>query len=196
MRARALSFSVIVTAASLSLPFSGCGKGAPRTVSDKPVLVINNLQLNKEELRQEYQADSLMKHEPSTAQGEPEWVSRVIERELLVQEAQRLGLDRDPAFMHSIERFWKEVLIKLLLDRKGREISGGVQVYEPEIEAYYRKLAEEKSGMPIEPLSQLRQDLRREVRQKKEMEALEQWINSLREKSKIVIDQESLKELN
>ena len=137
-----------------------------------------------------------MKHEPSTAQGEPEWVSRVIERELLVQEAQRLGLDRDPAFMHSIERFWKEVLIKLLLDRKGREISGEVQVYEPEIEAYYKKLAEEKSGTPIEPLSQLRQDLRREVRQKKEMEALEQWINSLREKSKIVIDQESLKELS
>ena len=196
MRARALSFLSIVVAASLSLLFSGCGKGTPGTVSDKLVLTINNLQLNKGELRQEYQADSLMKHEPSTAQGEPEWVSRVIERELLVQEAQRLGLDRDPAFMHSIERFWKEVLIKLLLDRKGREISGEVQVYEPEIEAYYKKLAEEKSGTPIEPLSQLRQDLRREVRQKKEMEALEQWINSLREKSKIVIDQESLKELS
>ena len=196
MRARALSFSVIVVAASLSLPFSGCGKGTSQTVSDKPVLTVNNLQLNKEELRQEYQADSLMRHEPSTAQGEPEWVSRLVERELLVQEAQRLGLDRDPAFMHSIERFWKEVLIKLLLDRKGREISEQVQVYEPEVEAYYKKLAEEKSGTPIEPLSQLRQDLRRQVRQKKEMEALEQWVNGLREKSKIMIDQESLKELS
>lgn len=190
------SFLYFLAAASLWLPFSSCEKQAAGTVSDKPALIVNHLRLNQEELKQEYQTASLMRHEAPLSQGqEPEWVSRLIERELLVQEAQRLGLDRQEAFMRSVERFWKEVLIKTLIERKGREIGEEAHVYEPEIEAYYKKLTEENSGKPVEPLSLLREDIRREVRRMKEMDAMEQWIAGLRERAKIVVDQESLREL-
>ena len=177
----------------MPLIFSGCSQKSAQALTEKPALVINKLELSREELKQEYRMNSSATHEASATKGEePEWLSRLIERELLVQEAQRLGLDRDPDFMRTIERFWKEALIKLLLDRKSEEIGSRIHVYEPEIEGAYKKLTEENGGAPVEPLSQLREEFRREVRQKKETEAMEHWINELREKAKIVVDRESV----
>ena len=41
-----------------------------------------------------------------------------IGKQLLIQEAQRQGLDRNRTFMKTIERNWKQTLIKELLDRE------------------------------------------------------------------------------
>lgn len=123
---------------------SGCGSGASEAEVQKPALVVNDLRLTPAELNQELAVTAVSPHEfaPSTGE-EPEWLNRLIQRELLVQEAQRLGLDREPDFMRTIERFWKEALIKLLIERKAKEISATTHVYEPEIEASYKRMAQE-----------------------------------------------------
>jgi restriction endonuclease Mrr len=41
-----------------------------------------------------------------------------IRKQILIQEAQRQGLDREKTFMKTIERYWKQALIKELLDKK------------------------------------------------------------------------------
>lgn len=46
-----------------------------------------------------------------------------IRRQLLIQEAQRQGLDKSKSFMKTIERYWKQTLIKELLDVETRRIS-------------------------------------------------------------------------
>ncbi len=177
----------------LFLQLAGCGSKDAGAGGKKPALVVNKLQLTQEELKKEYQSSLLSGHPfQETKSQEPEWLSRVIERELLVQEAQRLGLDRNPDFMKTIERFWKEALIKTLLDRKTEEIGGRIHVYEPEIEAAYKKMTEENAGKPLEPLSELRGEIRREIRQNKETEAMELWVSELRREAKIVTDEESL----
>ena len=130
----------------------------------KPVLVINDLNLTAEDLRREIERAPVEPALPSP-EGEPEWLTRVIERELIVQEGRRMGLDREPEFMRSIERFWKEALLKQVLRRKAREISSQVQLYEPA------------------------------VRQQKEADAMEEWMAGLRQHAKIEVDRQALEKI-
>ena len=174
--------------------FSSLGEKTAQAASEKPAVTVNKLQLTQEELRQEYQTASRSTHGVSGAKAEePEWLSRVIERELLVQEAQRLGLDRERDFMRTIERFWKEALIKLLLDHKAEEIGARTHVYDPEIEAAYKKMLEQEGTAP--PIEEVREEIKRDLLGRKETQAMEEWIQELRAKAKIVVDSESVKEL-
>lgn len=58
----------------------------------------------------------------------------LVLKELLIQEAQRAGVDREEAFRKSIQNFYEQSLSKILLDRKFAEIE--VQVTPDEIDRY------------------------------------------------------------
>lgn len=47
----------------------------------------------------------------------------IIIRKVLIQEAQRQGLDKQKPFMREIERYWEQSLIKLLLKKKSEEMA-------------------------------------------------------------------------
>lgn len=174
---------------------SGCHSQVGEAAGEKPAVIINDLHLTAGELEQEKGNLNYPAQEVPVGKEEPEWLSRLIERELLVQEAQRMGLDREPEFMKTIEQFWKEALIKLLLDRKIQEISDRIHVYDPEIETRYQKLAKE-AGAAAAPLSELREDIQQALREEKQQEAMEQWVNELRSKSRVVINEEALGKLS
>ena len=122
-----------------ALALTGCG-GSSEAGGQPVALRVNTLTLTSQELAQERRLASSYSHGFNGPDEEPAWLTSLIEQELLVQEAQRLGLDRQPAFMRTIEHFWKEALIKQLVERKAREISESVHVYGPQIEAYYQRL--------------------------------------------------------
>lgn len=46
----------------------------------------------------------------------------IIEKKVLLLEAQRQGLDRNPEFMKMVERFWEQSLLRSLLNKKSEEI--------------------------------------------------------------------------
>jgi hypothetical protein len=46
----------------------------------------------------------------------------IIQKKVLLLEAQRRGLDRDPQFMKMVERFWEQSLLRSLLDTRSEEI--------------------------------------------------------------------------
>ncbi len=173
---------------------AGCGSRPDGTEGQKPVLRVNDLKLTTEDLQREVEMAGEGIERPSA--GEPEWLSRVIERELIVQEGRQMGLDREPEFMRSIERFWKEALLKQVVRRKAREISAQVQVYEPEIEEHYRLwLKAQKAGTAVEPLETKRPEIERAIRQQKEADAMEQWVTGLRARAKIEVDHQALEKL-
>lgn len=69
-----------------------------------------------------------------------------IREEILVQEAQRQGLDRNKTFMKAIERYWKQTLIKELLQKETKAIQGEVtsenkrkETIDAWVEALYKK---------------------------------------------------------
>jgi len=46
-----------------------------------------------------------------------------IKKQILIQEAQRQGLDRKKSFMKTIERYWEQTLIKELLNEEFKRIT-------------------------------------------------------------------------
>lgn len=180
---------------AIAFCFSGCDSRQAGAENEKPVVSINQLHLSEGDLREEVKTRVVIPYgvEASDEKG-PEWLNQLIDRELLVQEAQRLGLDREQEFMRTIEHFWKQALIKQLITQKGREINANLHIYEPQIEAYYKKLAQEKGGA-LESLSVLRKEIVRTLQEEVADKAMEDWLTDLRKQADISVDQEAIKKL-
>ncbi|HEB70695.1 MAG TPA: hypothetical protein ENI88_13920 [Desulfobulbus sp.] len=61
-------------------------------------------------------------------------LNSVITRELLIQEAQRLGIDREESFRKSLKNYYEQSLIKILTDREYKKLQ--IDVSEKEVDAY------------------------------------------------------------
>jgi len=169
--------------------FAGCSSDKDNPDS-KVVAQINRYKMTAGDIRYEfknapYDEIALLKKED----GRREYIKGLIEKEVLLQEAQRKGIDREKDFMKSIESYWEQALLRILLERKSKEISGLIHVYDNEIEEYYRDSGEDT------PLSKVKNEIRGILRQKKETEAMAAWIDELKKGSYIKIDEEVLKSL-
>ncbi len=60
----------------------------------------------------------------------------LVTRKVLVEEAQREGLDKQQSFMREIERYWEQSLLKLLLKKKIEELSSSLRNEEERQEAF------------------------------------------------------------
>lgn len=78
--------------------------------------------------------DSLYAAKPVQIEGKTEFVSALITKELMIQEALKEGIDKDPAFRKAIQNFYEQSLIKLLMDRKFSKLP--VQVSESDVDQY------------------------------------------------------------
>ncbi len=78
--------------------------------------------------------DSLYAAKPVQIEGKAEFISALITKELMIQEAQKEGIDKDPAFRKAIQNYYEQSLIKLLMDRKFSKLP--VLVSEGDIDQY------------------------------------------------------------
>ena len=95
---------------------SGCRAKTPQ----KEVIArIGNYSLYKEDLLAE-----LSFYPPDYRNKIPkeQLLQEIIQKKVLLLEAQREGLDKDPNFMKMVERFWEQSLLRSLLDKKSQEI--------------------------------------------------------------------------
>ena len=53
-----------------------------------------------------------------TAESRQNFLSALIDRKLLLQYAQKEGFDKETSFLQTIERFWEQSLLKIVLDKK------------------------------------------------------------------------------
>ena len=165
---------------------AGCSAG--NNGPDKKVAVeINKYKMTVEDIKYEFknapydEADLL-----KTDKGRRKYLDGLIDKEVLLQEAQRHGIDREKDFMKSIENYWEQALLRILLERKSKEISGLIHVYDNEIEDYYRD-----SGEKL-PLSKVKNEITDIIKQKKETDAMNAWIEELKKKSYIKVNGEVL----
>lgn len=101
-----LMIAILVTAVFVGYYFPRPGK------SGEVALKINKLEVTADEYR-DYAAER-----PYAGEDFREIVDSLVTRELLVQEAKRLNMDKEEAFRKSIERFYEQSLAKTLLERK------------------------------------------------------------------------------
>ncbi len=82
-----------------------------RNIPGEAAIVINDRTVTSTEFESLY---SQQQH----GQSKTDFINSLITKELLIQESRRLGIDKDESFRKSIQNFYEQSLIKLLIDRK------------------------------------------------------------------------------
>ncbi|MCF7908631.1 MAG: hypothetical protein K9L86_07175 [Candidatus Omnitrophica bacterium] len=161
----------------------GCG------LADKehPVITIGNIEVSKQEFKQALNS-SLSRS--SDVESQRDFLDQFISRKLILNEAERLGLDKDPEFLKDVQLFWEQSLLKLALSKKIKELAVGIQVNDQDIRRYYKK--NKDSQFPEKELAQVYDQIKWVILNEKQREAINQWAESLKTKVKINIDYEGL----
>ena len=100
----------------------------------KPYISVNDRIISEEEF------SSLLAHKPSYMSRDL-FAESLIQRQLLIQEAVRQEINKDEDFRQSVENFYEQSLIKILVDRKLSSLV--VDVSDDDIDAY-RKLLDKR----------------------------------------------------
>lgn len=93
----------------------------------KPFLSINDRMISEDQFK-----DMLAFKPPYM--NEDQFIESIIEKQLLIQEAIKMDINKEKSFRLSVENFYEQSLIKILLDRKLDSLQ--VDVTEEEIEKY------------------------------------------------------------
>lgn len=169
-----------------------CGACAQQKEDDGKVLAqINEYALLQSEYRTllaqevEYESDFKL-----TREARERFLEELIRKELLIQEAKRLKLDRREKFVRAIERYWEATLIRDLMEKKGREIAMTTFVTQEEIDACVIKLdpAEKENISPGE----LKAKIPARLKEDKKSKRLKEWVDELRQKAHIEINNDLL----
>jgi PBP1b-binding outer membrane lipoprotein LpoB len=165
----------------------GCA-GKPK---DKKVLVkVNNYEITPEEFEEEFKESAYARND--TLESRKEFLNLLVNRKLILQDAQSKNLDKDRDFLKMIEKFWEQSLLKLALDKKSKEIAGLAQVSDKAIEEAYQKML--KEGKTDKTYEQMYNQIKWEIIREKETQLMDEWIERLREKSNIKVNYELLKQ--
>jgi hypothetical protein len=125
-----------------------------------------------------------------TKEAKKGFLEELIKKELLIQEAKKLHLDRKEKFVRAIERYWESTLIRDLMELKGGEITRRALVSQEEIEDYYKEMQKSEEKLPS--LKVLKEKITKELKEEKKTRMLKEWIDDLRKEAKIEINQELL----
>ncbi len=171
----------------LSLNLFCCSQ--EKTEKGKILAMINDYNLTLEEFQYQLAAElELDKDFKLTKEAKKEFLEELIRKELLIQEAKRLHLDKKEKFVRAIERYWESTLIRDLMELKGKEIAQRTLISQEEIDATYREMQKSEERLP--PLKEIQRKITKELKEKKNTRMLKEWINDLRGKAKIEINRE------
>ena len=157
----------------------------------KVLATINNFSISEERF------GSLLKFESEvdrnfrlTPESRSDFLRKIIETQLLLQEAKQRKLDEQEKFRQTIERYWESTLIRDLLNVMGDEFRRKVVVTENEISAYYQ---EHKDLLPEKPLAEQRQSIQKAIEDEKVAASMQSWLDQLKKTARISIDDAELR---
>ena len=152
---------------------------------------INDYNLTLDEFQCQLAAElELDKDFKLTEQAKRDFLEELIRKELLIQEAKKLKLDRKDKFVRTIERYWESTLIRDIIDLKSKKIEKKTYVSREEIEMRYKEM--KKSDEKLPSLKEIEEQIGKELKEKKKTRMLEEWISDLRKNARIEIHEELL----
>ncbi|SPD72145.1 conserved exported hypothetical protein [uncultured Desulfobacterium sp.] len=170
--------------------FFGCT--GSNTEQDKILCKINEYSMPLNEFqRQLTQEIELERDFKLTQEAKKAFLEELIKKELLIQEAKKLKLDRRDKFIRAIERYWESTLIRDLMEQKNDEINNRVYVSEEEIDARCNEI-KKSEGKDLSDLNKLKEGIKAQIREEKKTRMLDDWISNLRKNSNIEIREDLL----
>jgi len=173
----------------LMIALSGLLVCCSKEKAEKPkvLAVINDYELTlddfESQLADELELDQDFK---LTKEAKHSFLEGLIKKQLLIQEAKKMKLDTKEDFVRAIQRYWESTLIKNLIEIKSAEIDKKIYASQEEIQARYEQLSKSE---PVPPLSELQDTLQEEIKENKKTNKLKHWIDDLRQKADIRIDE-------
>lgn len=173
----------------MSVHFYGCSQD--QTDQTRTLATINDYRLSLEDFQRqlveelEFIPDAKLNQEVKKA-----FLDEIIRKEILIQEAKKMGLDQQEKFIHAIERYWESTLIRNLIELKSEEIQKRILISEEEIKDYYKRM--EKTTKEALPLEQSKEQIIHMLKEQKKTRMLGEWINAVKDQSKIEINNELL----
>jgi len=126
-----------------------------------------------------------------TPESRGEFLDSYLTRMLILKEAVDKRLDKDEEFLKNVESFWQQSLIKIMLDRKIKELSANVKVSGAEIKDYYE--AHKGTEFKDKDLHSVYESIKWKILNNKRQNSVNSWVASLKKSSKIDINYNLLK---
>ncbi len=171
----------LVIFSMLLLLFTGCAK----KVDNSPVAIkIDSIQITVDEFEKAYRNSYYGKD--NLPESRRSFLENLVTTKLILREAERMKLDKDPSFLKDIEFFWQQSLLKLMLDVKAKELSLELRIDDVEIRDYYdlHKETDFKDKALADVYGQVQWILLRT----KQQDTVKEWLDSLEKKTDINID--------
>lgn len=166
----------------LSIIIAGCNSGINK---DRLILAkINNYEITKEEFEEEFK-ESYFSHNDSL-ESRKEFLDYLVNCKLILQDAQKKGLDKNKDFLRMIEKFWEQSLLKLSLDKKTKELAGLAVVSDRAIEQVYQEML--KEGKTGESFDQMYTQIKWGIIKRNESQSMDAWTSQLRKDAQVKVD--------
>ncbi len=130
----------IILSVILLLFISGCGQ-KHETRDDRVLAKINDYELKVSDLKEAADPALLKQYASySPIKDKEQLLEALISKEVLLQEAQKLDLDKEKSFMKEIEGYWEQALLKSLISKRIKELAVNITVTDREIANEYDRL--------------------------------------------------------
>lgn len=178
--------------------FAVCGCGAKKATDEKTLVArVNNYEMTTGDFMTELElmtGNKNLFNDPERMKED--LLEEMINRQLLLQEAQRQNFDKDRAFMKEIERYWEQALLKLLYKKKIKELLASIKVDDSEVMSEYNRLIDEKDiDMMKKPIGEAAAELKEEIRGRKLNQSINAWFEELKKGAAIKRYKENLKNI-
>ncbi|MCG8619446.1 MAG: hypothetical protein MI802_24760 [Desulfobacterales bacterium] len=178
-----LSIVYLLMAASLAVLLASCEQGATVDAEDVAIRV-NNAVVTTEEFNEQIKMEAYVDPEMDLSDEDRQrYVKYLIQKELMIQEAMKLKLDRKDNFIKTIEKYWESTLVRKLLDVKTQELKKKVLVTEEELVAYYDQNRDEFQ----EPYEDVKDIVKGIVESRRLKAELDNWADGLQASADIHI---------
>ena len=158
--------------------FVGCSK-APQ--KEQVALRIGDIEVTAREFDMAFEAAGTSVY---GAAGKQRFLETFINRKLILKEAEKMGLHKDPDFLGNVQQFWSQSLLSLMLTRKSQQIATSLNIGDDVITEYYEKNKEKLYADKDLPsvYKQIKYMLLRQM----QGQAIQEWVDSL--EKNVVID--------
>lgn len=134
-----ISATIIILCISFMPLPAGCGES--KGDDNKILARINNYTLTIADFKSETQGKLPSGlSAPDLEKTKEDLLEDIITKKLLIQEAQKQNFDKDKAFVKEIERYWEQALLKLLYNKKSQELLREISRDERDPEVRDKKL--------------------------------------------------------
>ena len=125
-----------------------------------------------------------------TPQIRKDVLDALISKKLILQEAEKEGLNKSKEFLNSLQHYYEQLLLKLIIDLKSKELASRVKVSDKEINDRYNQMM--KNNLTDKPLTEIYSQIQWQILRKKQAQVLNKWLEGIRKKAKIEINEDLL----